>query len=408
MRREAVALAALLVAGRAAALVGEAGDPLQVVASARTVTAVTVNHDSPLMLSPDGTVHSSDGLGAALLRLQVVARPGAGLSGDLHLVEAVSFSTAGAAGALIAPPPARYRLLGAGVAQAHGPSTTADLLVDRAAVTWRGAGASLTLGRQPITFGKAHFWNALDLFSPFAATAFDRDYKPGVDAARLDVALGEASGLTAVAATGRSDGVAPPGASWRGSAALLHAYTTLAGVDLSAQGGKVQGGWHAGAAAAGTVGPLDLRAEAAAFFPARGDALPRSVTAVAGAGHRFDSGLVLEGELLFQGAARTGSLAERLALEQQGRLLQASPLVIGALAERDLTPLLHGSLGLLCSANDGSLAILPGLTYSLSDEADLVAGAVVGAGRRRTPAGAPGSEFGAAPDLTYVEFKAYF
>lgn len=408
MWREAIVLAGLVLAGRAGALVEAAGDPLQVVASVRTVTAATANHGSPLMQAPDGTVHAGDGLGAALLRLEVAARPGAGLSADLHLVEAVSFSSATAAGGPMPLPPARYRLLGPGVAQGRAPSATADLLVDRAAVGWRGSAASLTLGRQPITFGKAHFWNALDLFSPFAATAFDRDFKPGVDAARLDVALGEVSGVTAVVAAGRSDGVAPPGTSWRGSAALLHAYTTRAGVDLAAQGGKVQGGWHLGAAAAGTLGPLDLRAEAAAFLPSPGEARPRGVTAVAGVGHRFDSGLVLDAELLFQETARTGSLAARLALEQQGRLLQASPLVIGAFAERDLTPLLHGSLGLLCSASDGSLAVLPGLTYSLSDEADLVAGLVVGAGRRRTAAGAPGSEFGAQPDLGYVEFKAYF
>ena len=407
--REGVALLMLVLAGPAAARPGEDGDPLQVVGSVRTITAATVNHGSLLMAGPDGTVHDGDGLGVALARIEAVARPLPGLTADLHLVQAVSFSSAGAGTGLgVSPAVTRYRVLAPGFSEARPPAATADLVVDRAAVTWRGPWAGLTLGRQPITFGKAHFWNALDVFHPFAASAFDRDYKPGVDAARVDVRLGEASGLTVVGAAGRRDGVAPPGASWYGSAALLHGYTSLSGCDLSAQGGKVHGGWHAGAAAAATLGSLDARVEGAVFLPEGNDPQPRSLTAVAGAGHRFGSGLVVDGEVLYQGAARRGTLSQRLALQQQGRLLQASPLVAGVFAERDLTALLHGSLGLLWSAEDGSASALPGLVYSLSNEADLVAGALIGAGRRRLAGTEPASEFGAAPDVVYVEFKAYF
>ena len=209
--REGVALLMLVLAGPAAARPGEDGDPLQVVGSVRTITAATVNHGSLLMAGPDGTVHDGDGLGVALARIEAVARPLPGLTADLHLVQAVSFSSAGAGTGLgMSPAVTRYRVLAPGFSEARPPAATADLVVDRAAVTWRGPWAGLTLGRRPITFGKAHFWNALDVFHPFAASAFDRDYKPGVDAARVNVRLGEASGLTVVGAAGRRDGVAPP------------------------------------------------------------------------------------------------------------------------------------------------------------------------------------------------------
>jgi hypothetical protein len=408
VRPELPAVAALLVAGPAAAITGGSEDSLQLVGSLRTVVAVTANHGSPLVATSGGAVNASDGIGQALLRIEGVARPAPGLVAELHLLQAVSFASAGE-GLWIIPAlgTERYRLLASGWAEARPPGAAAQLGVDRASVTWRGPRASVSLGRQPVTFGKAHFWNPLDVFQPFDARAFDRDYKPGVDAARLDVELGETSGVTAVCAWGRRDGSAPPGADRTGSAALLHAYASLAGWDVAAQGGKVYGGWQLGGGLAGSAGPVDLRAEAAAFLPERGDPLPRGLAATAAAGHRFQDGTTVEAQLLYQGAARAGTLADRVALLAAGRLLQASPLVAGGLAERDLGALVRGSVGLLASLWDGSLALMPGITASLSNEAELVAGATVGAGRRAAN-GMPRSEFGSAPDVFYVEFKAYF
>ena len=63
----------------------------------------------------------------------------------------------------------------------------------------------LTAGRQAITFGKAYFWNPLDVFFPFDSSQIDREYKPGVDALRIDVPLGAFSGLNLVGAAGRTD-----------------------------------------------------------------------------------------------------------------------------------------------------------------------------------------------------------
>lgn len=408
MRSEVPAVAALLVAGPAAAITGGPEAPLQLVGSLRTVVAVTANHGSPFLAASDGSVHASDGIGQALLRIEGVARSAPGLVAELHLLQSASFaSAAGGPSLLPATGTERYRVVASGWAEARPPGTAAQLSLDRASVAWHRSRVSISVGRQPVTFGKARFWNPLDVFQPFDARAFDRDYKPGVDAVRMDVGFGETSGLTAVGALGRRDGAAPPGAEWTGSAALLHAYTTVSGFDLAAQAGKVYGGWQVGASLAGSAGPLDLQAEAAGFLPGPGDPLPRSLAATAGVGHRFAEGTTVEAQLLYQGAARVGTLSDRLALLAAGRLMQATSLLAGIMSERDLGALLHGSLGLLASLSDGSLALMPGITYSLSSEADLVAGAVVGAGKRAT-SGTPRSEFGSAPDVFYAEFKAYF
>ena len=63
--------------------------------------------------------------------------------------------------------------------------------------------ADLTIGRQAVTFGTAYFWNPLDIFRPFDPTQFDRDYKSGVDAIRLDIPLGDYDMMTLVASLGK-------------------------------------------------------------------------------------------------------------------------------------------------------------------------------------------------------------
>ena len=50
------------------------------------------------------------------------------------------------------------------------------------------------IGRQAVTWGHGLIFNPMDVFSPFAPTVLDRDYKQGEDAALLDIAFGEAYG----------------------------------------------------------------------------------------------------------------------------------------------------------------------------------------------------------------------
>jgi hypothetical protein len=55
--------------------------------------------------------------------------------------------------------------------------------LDRLALSLRGDDATLTLGRQALTWGNGLVFNPMDLFNPFAPTDTDRDYKTGDDMA---------------------------------------------------------------------------------------------------------------------------------------------------------------------------------------------------------------------------------
>ncbi len=209
--------------------------------------------------------------------------------------------------------------------------------------------ADITLGRRAITFGKAYFWNPLDVFLSFDPTSFDRDYKRGVDALRVDIPIGDFSGVTLVGVLGRPDG---GHADYR-SAGLARLFTNFLDWDFAVQAGKVYGGFHTGLGAAGELGPIEAPIEAAYFWPLPGlrpddaIAIPEGITAVVGVGRSFallDRTLILQGEYLFNRAANGLPLADALTLVAKGLRWQASEHVVGAMASYELTPLLRASV----------------------------------------------------------------
>ena len=63
--------------------------------------------------------------------------------------------------------------------------------LDRFLMGYSFAWGDLTLGRQAITFGSARFIKPTDIFTPQGLAEFPSDYRPGVDALRLEIPLGE-------------------------------------------------------------------------------------------------------------------------------------------------------------------------------------------------------------------------
>ena len=68
--------------------------------------------------------------------------------------------------------------------------------VDRLSVRAMTRWVDVTLGRQPVTLGYARVFTAVDLVTLLPLLATATDFKPGIDAARVDVSLGDATGLT--------------------------------------------------------------------------------------------------------------------------------------------------------------------------------------------------------------------
>ena len=359
VRRRAGAL--LAAAGLAAAEGLAAAPALSLRGDVRSLLAGLQDYPNP-RLGWEGEDGASS---ETVLRLIGEVRFGEDVELEMHGGQRVQFETlegerAGRFGWDGSRPPAgRYRATDEDGVWAEHEDGSAEWFLDRLALKVALPRADLAVGRQAVNFNQAWFWNPLDVFAPFGALQFDRDYKTGVDAARLDVPLGRLAGASLVGALGR------------------------------------------GAEAA------HFAPEEAGGFSAIG--LTEHAEVVLGAGRRFAGDWDVEAEYFYNGAG-AGSAAhlnEALPRVAAGTARQMGRHFLGAALRREFHPRWKGSLVWILSGTDGSSILQPGVSYSAAAGADVLLGALVGLG-----AGPDGTtvqtEFGAYPDLVYLELKLYF
>ncbi len=409
---ETFALVVCVLATPAHALVGDRDEYFGVDGSLRTVTGASYNYDFPVMFE-----ERSDGFSQTILRLEIGGRPAEWLGYEVHGVQDLNLTTTGElfGGALFgAGSTSMYRVTDASWEWGEEPHVKARMWLDRVNLKFSLPWLDVTVGRQAITFGKAYFWNPLDVFLAFDPRQFDRDYKAGVDALRVDIPLGDFSGVTLVGAAGRDDAGMDFGATWYGSAVLARAFTNLGNWDLAVQGGKIFGGYQVGAAFSGELGPIEVRGEGAYFFAMDVDPLPDHLTGVLGVGHRFEFDLLIEAEYLYNGSGDADILQKALERLVSGRTFHMGEHLFGMVVNYEILPILRGSLAWIFSFSDYSSLLQPGFVLSVSDEADFIFGAIIALGAR--PSGGSGSifdvelqsEFGTYPNFYYMEFKFYF
>ena len=132
--------------------------------------------------------------------------------------------------------------------------------VDRLNARFEHRRFSLTVGRQPITWGVNYFWPVLDLFGPFSPAAVDRDYKPGVDALRLSVPVGDFSEIQLIAAAQGDEATAAPDSNEDWSYGALGRFH-LSGTDVGVMLGNFYRDRTGGLFVTGDAGGLGLRGE---------------------------------------------------------------------------------------------------------------------------------------------------
>ncbi len=313
---------------------------------------------------------------------------------------------------------------------------TANLSIDRLNFKFSLPNADITIGRQPITFGKAYFWNPLDIFMPFSAQEYERDYKGGVDAIRIDIPFGNFSGMNIVGALGREiiyDGSYKDGnqnfdATWYASSLLARYFTTINGWDYAIQCGKVYGGYQLGGGLVGEIDDYQVRAEAAylkakdsppilaldnPFIPAllKGDLIKDNLVVVLGFGRYFQSTLDIEVEYLFNGAGDPKNPETSVLRMLNGGNMHIGRHLLGALASYQFDPLTTGQVACIYSFSDSSFQLQPLITCSIDDNIDMQFGMVFNFGEPPDLGEiSPGihSEFGTMPNFYFMEYKGYF
>lgn len=292
------------------------------------------------------------------------------------------------------------------------PSTRIGYVLDRAVYRWRMNNLTLGIGRQPVDWGSGRFWQPLNVFGAFAPTDLDTDFKPGIDAIILDWYPSAFSALTVVQA------FAPNGGDPIPNSQAIHLRSQVgARSEFALLAGEVIGNEIVGASFESDWGGLGWRVEAAHYHMQQSG--ESALFWIAGVDYQFDEGTFLGIEWYDHGLGATDPAALTALPAQQQVVYGLQPhlgrRLLGVTLERDITPLLQGSYLLLASPLGQSDRRLGNsflhqinLSYSLSNESDLLLSLQYASGQGLDAQASPRSEFGHLPASLTLRFRSYF
>ena len=287
-------------------------------------------------------------------------------------------------------------------------------------------GVDVAVGRQPISFGNGLFFTPLDLVNPFTPATIDTEYKPGVDAVRADAYIGMSQVTAAVAYIQPDETLSEyldtDEALLDALAAAVYGKTTLGVTDLSLFLGQIHGDSVVGLGVASSIGPVGVHAEGALTMPYEGVLTEADdtyedpfVRAVLGGFFQPAEKLSLSGEVYLQtlGAEDSADYLTQLTGDRylRGELWAAGRAYGGLSAGYQITPLIGSSVAIITNLTDPSALLSPGVSWSVSDNADVLLGAYVGLGERPDIdllSFAANSEFGLYPAAGYLQMRSYF
>lgn len=278
--------------------------------------------------------------------------------------------------------------------------------LDRLWASFSGDAWEATVGRQAISWATTLFLTPADPFAPFDPSDPFREYRAGLDAARVQIYPGPLSEL---------DLVVRPADTGDGTAvtALVRGRTALGVSDLSAWAGVLHDRAAGAIAGSRSVGAFEIRGEASLRDdPDRGAV----VRAAVGADRRFtvlerDLYVVMEYQHDGLGAADPDALVDVAASEPVGRgELQVLGRNEGAMsAAFQVHPLWSLELLGLLNLDDGSGLLVPAAAYAAGPDVTLRGGAFLsfGAARASLDEGLS-SEYGAVPASAYASLTWFF
>ncbi|MEA3362789.1 MAG: hypothetical protein U9Q61_05900 [Thermodesulfobacteriota bacterium] len=290
---------------------------------------------------------------------------------------------------------------------------SSQLQVDRLNIHGKAGGFNWSLGRQAIGFGRISLFSPLDIIAPFSPDAIDIDVRPGVDAIRATRYFGMA---------GQFGGIAVFGAEKKDNSYLLTLGENFKSIDFLAIGGRLRGRSMLGIGLAGELGKVGLKAELSWYQgidvnQPQGDLYADFGIAAVEGWYRFDNGLVLLGEYLFNGVgsdnpneyplvATSAPITEGLSF-----LLARHYLLLGP--SYQFHPLVTVNGLLIYNIEDHSSLIRPQLAISLADNLQLDLFWAITTGKKSqlhplTQLPVIHSEFGSAGDSGGLLLRWYF
>ncbi|RKY10493.1 MAG: hypothetical protein DRP65_06505 [Planctomycetota bacterium] len=287
--------------------------------------------------------------------------------------------------------------------------------IDRALVSFHRQWGEVTLGRQAIGLGRGRLFSAVDIFSPFSPLEIDREWRQGVDAARVEYQLSDTSSAEVIAAIGET---------WEKSALIARLRGYFDEIDAEFIFGKRAEDLMVAGVVSAAVMEAEVHCELALYNT------PEAQTdggifnndhevakAVFGGSYTFDvgNGLTFLTEYHYSGFGLkdvgrvTDKLDEPTFAE---RIIRGDTQTLGreALAYQLSYPFsisLNGAFLVLHSPQDGSAVLSPSLIWDFSKSASLLGSIFIPCGDQPS-GGKIKSEYGSTPLSFFLQLRMYY
>lgn len=281
---------------------------------------------------------------------------------------------------------------------ANGDSWFLNTSIDRLFLDYTYGEWNITLGRQRINWGINLVWNPNDLFNNYNYLDFDYEERPGADAVKLTRYFGYTSSMELAYKMG--DNIE--------SRALAAAYRfNTKGYDIQLLGGwkgydlVIGGGWS------GDIKGAGFRGEITYFYPMSGykEKSDQATVASISLDYTFSNGLYLQTSGLYNSQGTTGDISSQNILYMDSDL-SAKQLSLGRYEwfgqfNYTVSPIVQVSCSSIMNVCDTSGYVGPSVTFSLSDDLELMTMGQLFWGKALT-------EYGTAPNSVYLRLKYSF
>lgn len=291
--------------------------------------------------------------------------------------------------------------------------------LDRLSARWSTDTIQITLGRQPVSWGSGLIWTPTDVFAGFSPTEIDRDEKLGVDVVRLTWTPTLDSSFDIVAEP--LDEEEPYEVDGDASSLALRTGTHLGEYDLALLGGWIAGDTVVGGDASGYLADAGLRTEVLVTDAddEGGRTFVRALVSVDyGFARAWNPYLAVEYFYNGLGTDEPDDYLSRLAEPavqrafQRGNAFNLGRNYVGAVTRLTPSALWSVQATTLLNIDDGSVQEFASLGRSLTDNIDLLFGAIVGFGPTGTEFGGFSADQAGVEiennDLIFSFLKVYF
>lgn len=277
---------------------------------------------------------------------------------------------------------------------ASGNSYVLNTSIDRLYLNYTVGKWAFTAGRHRINWGQNLIWNPNDVFNAYSYFDFDYEERPGTDAVRIQYFPTYTSTAEFVYAAGKS---------YDDMSFMGYYRFNRWNYDIQFLGGQVKGDYVLGTGWSGDIAGAGFRGEITWFHPRTSSTGGQVVGSISG-DYTFRNSLYIQASVLYNSRGTTGKTGvpnPAVLSEVSARNLTLSRGSLFGEVAYPITPLLKGDLAGIVNPFDGSWFTGPGLTYSLSNNMEVLGFAQVFEGQN-------GTEFGEIGKLIFLRFKWSF